>query len=113
VDKGLEAAAAPVLSPEFLGGSTEAGLDKIRTRLLDLTNRNRLLNFRHPVASSLRAVDTNLNSVFTRLLDGEKLEFMPVPEPDPDFPNDITSGSETKAKPAAVEYAKRLLEDVV
>jgi hypothetical protein len=63
------------LSPEFLEGSTGAGLEKIRTRLLDLTNRNRLLNFRHTLTSSLRVVDADLNDVFLRLLEGEKLSF--------------------------------------
>ncbi len=62
--------------------STEAGLEKIRTRLLDLTNRNRLLNFRHSKNSSLRVVDVNPNVVFRRLMDLEKLQFVPVPEPD-------------------------------
>lgn len=52
-----QAVSHPSLSPGFLEGNTEVGLQKIRTRLLDLTNRNRLLNFRHSVASSLRIVD--------------------------------------------------------
>lgn len=51
---------APSISPDFLTGSTETGLDRIRTRLLDLTNRNKLLNFRHSNASSLRVVDASL-----------------------------------------------------
>lgn len=63
-------------------GSTETGLERIRTRLLDLTNRNKLLNFRHSAASTLRVVEVNLNSVFRRVMDGEKLRFIPVPEPD-------------------------------
>ena len=53
--------------------STEEGLERIRTRLLDLTNRNRLLNFRHTSASSLRVVNADLNEAFRRLLDGAKL----------------------------------------
>ena len=53
---------AATLSAEFLAGGTAAGLEKIRARLLDLTNRNRLLNFRHTRASSLvrLATDTHL-----------------------------------------------------
>lgn len=76
------AVAAVHLSPEFLAGSTEAGLEKIRTRLLDLTNRNRLLNFRHTRASSLRVVGALPNIVSRRLIEGERLTFLPVPEPD-------------------------------
>ena len=33
------------ISADFLTGSTEVGLDRIRTLLLDLANRNKLLNF--------------------------------------------------------------------
>src|ERR1051326_5808948 len=67
------------ISADFLTGSTEIGLDRIRTRLLDLTNRNKLLNFRHSNASSLRVVDVPIDSVFRRLRDNEKLSFPPVP----------------------------------
>src|ERR1700676_1672976 len=75
-------ASAPSISADFLTGSTEIGLDRIRTRLLDLTDRNKLLNFRHSNASSLRVVDVQIDSVFRRLVDTEKLAFLPVPEPE-------------------------------
>ena len=89
---------APVISADFLTGSTEVGLDRIRTRLLDLTNRNRLLNFRFPRASSLRVVGASIDNVFQRLLENEKLAFSPVPEPD----------TEAVESPAATEYGERL-----
>src|SRR5215471_5940433 len=89
---------APSVSADFLTGSTEIGLERIRTRLLDLTNRNKLLNFRHSNASSLRVVDVSLDSVFARLCDNEKLSFSPVPEPD-------IRGAE---KPPAKEHAEEL-----
>jgi Protein of unknown function (DUF4011) len=73
---------APNISSDFLTGSTEIGLDRIRTRLLDLTNRNKLLNFRHSNASSLRVVDVRIDSVSARLRDNDKLSFLPVPDPD-------------------------------
>ena len=59
---------APPLSAEFMSGGTAAGLEKIRARLLDLTNRNRLLNFRHSSASSIRIVDAvwNAEHIVTR-----------------------------------------------
>ena len=91
--------AAVQLSPEFLAGSTEAGLEKIRTRLLDLTARNRLLNFRHTTASSLRVVEADIDSVFRGLLDGEKFTFDPVPEP-PEYP--------AGQKPTPLDYAKEI-----
>src|ERR1700681_4679878 len=77
--KDTTAQPAPNISADFLTGNTEIGLDRIRTRLLDLTNRNKLLNFRHSNASSLRVVDVPIDSVFRRLRDNEKLSFLPVP----------------------------------
>ncbi len=72
---------ASTISADFLTGSTEIGLDRIRTRLLDLTNRNKLLNFRHSNASSIRVVNAPIDAVFAHLRDGGKLAFLPVPEP--------------------------------
>jgi len=104
--------AAVPLSPEFLGGGTEAGLEKIRTRLLDLTNRNRLLNFRHTTASSLRVVSADLNETFRRLLDGGKLVFLPVPEPDIGVAEMVPEGRDTsevsQRKMSAADYAESL-----
>src|ERR1700735_3916468 len=86
---------APSISADFLTGSTKIGLDRIRTRLLDLTNRNKVLNYRHPVASCLRVIDASLDEAFLRLRDNEKVGFAPVPEPDGDPDN----------RPGAKEYA--------
>jgi hypothetical protein len=72
---------APDISADFLTGSTEIGLDRIRTRLLDLTNRNKLLNFKHSNVSSLRVVAAAIDPAYGRLRDGEKLSFLAVPEP--------------------------------
>ena len=94
-----EAAPVPPISPDFLTGSIDIGLERIRTRLLDLTNRNKLLNFRHSVASALRFVDVHLNTVFRHLMEGEKLAFRPVPEPDDE---------ESSEKPAAAETADKM-----
>src|ERR1019366_2835765 len=98
---------------EFLAGGTEAGLEKIRTRLLDLTNRNRLLNFRHTTASSLRVVNADLNVTFCRLRDGGKLVFLPVPEPDIGIADLVPEGTDTREaasqpKVSATDYARSL-----
>jgi very-short-patch-repair endonuclease len=96
------------------GESTEEGLERIRTRLLDLTNRNRLLNFRHTSASSLRVVNADLNETFHRLLDGAKLMFLPVPDPDPDIavtglaPEGADLREAPQPKISAADYAKAL-----
>src|SRR5260370_28790881 len=101
--------AAPV-SAEFLSGGTEAGLEKIRTRLLDLTNRNKLLNFRHSTASTLRVVNVRPDAVFRKLLDGHKLSFLPVTEPDVEIVEFLENETaQTKiVKPSPIDYAKEI-----
>ena len=42
---------------QALDSEIAAGLSRVRNRLLDLTARNRLLNFRHPRRSSVRIVN--------------------------------------------------------
>ncbi|MBZ5706771.1 MAG: DUF4011 domain-containing protein [Acidobacteriia bacterium] len=77
-----DALEAPKISEEFSLGNVHTGLEKIRTRLLDLTARNKLLNFRHPKTSCLRFVDTTLDAVFQHLIEGNTLTVEAVPEPD-------------------------------
>ncbi|MGA3168779.1 MAG: DUF4011 domain-containing protein [Terriglobia bacterium] len=95
------------LGPEFLAGNTEQGLERLRRRLLDLTNRNRLLNYRHRPASSIRIVQAHIDRVFEGLTDGVKLAFEPVPEPSEE---DFIRSSETGQlrRPDPVQYAKWL-----
>ena len=64
-----------------LGGNTEEGLEQLRTRLLDLTLRNRLLSFRHTKRSSLRIVDEVPDQISKGLVDGRTFSFIPVLEP--------------------------------
>ena len=101
---------ASTLSPEFLSGGTEAGLEKIRTRLLDLTNRNKLLNFRHSTASTMRVVNVDPDAVFRKLIDGQKLSFLPVPEPVSELVEFIKDDTrKTKlVKPVPTDHAKEV-----
>src|SRR5262249_2716069 len=82
-------------------------LERIRLRLLDLTNRNRLLNFRHPKTSSLRVVDELPDQLFERLRDGGELVFRPVPRPPQQDPR-IEEDQPTAHSPTAKEYAESL-----
>ena len=66
-------------------GDAPAVLAHLRTRLLDLTLSNRLLQFRHG-ARTVRVIDELPDQLFARLMKGEDLEFLPVPEPPPDHP---------------------------
>lgn len=55
-------------------------LEDLRNRMLDLTLRNVLLNYKHPV-KSLQIVNSNLDVIATSLLNQKKLEITPVPQP--------------------------------
>lgn len=56
-------------------------LESIRKRLLDLTARNSLLNYRHPKAGCVRIIDELPDQIFDVLQNNQKLTFIPVPEP--------------------------------
>jgi hypothetical protein len=103
---------APKISEEFSSGNVQTGLEKIRTRLLDLTARNKLLNFRHPKTSCLRFVDTALDAVFQHLIQGNALAVEPVPEPDGDARGSTDSFELTESgeedKIPAKDYAAEL-----
>jgi very-short-patch-repair endonuclease len=63
-------------------------LDRIRKKLLDLSRRNRLLNYRAG-SRSLPIVDELPDEVFRMLVTGEKtMYFAPLPEPDEDEETD-------------------------
>jgi very-short-patch-repair endonuclease len=94
-----EAATVPPTITKFPTGDTEQGLKEIRTRLLDLTNRNKLLNFRFPTASCLRFVDLDMDGAFNRLMDEAKLFVSAVPE---------APSHRRSDKPTAAAYAKEL-----
>ncbi len=72
---------SPQISNDFFHGDIDAGLERIRLRLLDLSNRNRLLNYRYSKKSSLRVVDEIPDQLFNQLYDGKDLTFKPVPRP--------------------------------
>src|SRR5574344_2007415 len=71
----------------FSGGiSVSEAIERLRARLLDLSGRNRLINYRHPKGRSIQIVDEpNINLVFDRpYADGKGVPFKYVPEPSPD-----------------------------
>src|SRR5580698_10493084 len=73
-------------SNEFVASdlSIERALDQLRLRLLDLTRRNRLLNFRHSPGRSLQFVHCDPDTVFARLLgpNGNRVTIQGTPEPE-------------------------------
>ncbi|ORJ60305.1 DUF4011 domain-containing anti-phage protein Hhe [Geothermobacter hydrogeniphilus] len=56
-------------------------LESVRKKLIDLSNRNSLLNYRHPKASCLRIIDELPNQIVELLRSGKEFSFIPVPEP--------------------------------
>ncbi len=95
---------AGVLVGELFSGGITVGeaIERLRTRLLDLSARNRLLNFRHPKGRCVQIADEpNFNLVFDRLyVDGKGVSFKYVPEP-------LLDTYEGK-RPEAKLYAKSL-----
>lgn len=61
-------------------------LERFRHRLLDLTNRNPLLNFRKSKVRTLQVVDELPDKIFERLI-GQNKKFRFLPMPDADFDN--------------------------
>jgi transcription elongation GreA/GreB family factor len=78
---------ANALVGELFSGevSIAEAIERLRTRLLDLSARNRLLNYRHPKGRSVQVCDDpGVDLVFGRLfLDGKSVPLKYVPEPDP------------------------------
>ena len=95
-------------------GNPTDGLGRLRRRLLDLTSRNRLLNFRFPKRSCLRVVDEFPQQLFDALLDNRTLTFRPVQEPTEQKLEDywkIESNSNVNTppqKPTAETWARHL-----
>src|SRR5690349_12823609 len=96
--------AGPVTPELFTGGFplTEA-LRQLRLRLLDLTARNRLLNFKPSKGKSLQFVETLPNAAYQRLLDSKSCTFLPIPDP---TPGDYDIQDNRRIKPDVRDRAK-------
>tara|TARA_R110001583_G_scaffold191912_1_gene357802 strand:+ start:20771 stop:26248 length:5478 start_codon:yes stop_codon:yes gene_type:complete len=62
-------------------GSAHQALENLRMRLLDLTSRNRLINFKHSKSASLRVIDELPNQLVETLLAEQEMRFVAIPEP--------------------------------
>ena len=78
-------------------GKRQVSLERIRSRLLDLTNRNGLLNFRHTPRSSLSVVGVLPDTLFDTLIEGDSVAFKSVPEPNAAGP-----------RPKVVDHARQI-----
>lgn len=84
--------------------SIEAQLEEMRRRLLDLTGRNRLLNFRHSPGRAIPFVEANLDGAFDRLANGQPLEVTALPEPGP---RDMVEQAGRMVRPEPAEWAAK------
>jgi hypothetical protein len=87
--------------------SMRAALKELRMRLLDLTGRNRLINFKHIAGKSLQFVHTNMDATLARLTADTtaKVAITPVSEPDR---RDWETVNGRLVKPGAKEQAVRI-----
>jgi hypothetical protein len=92
-------------------------LENLRTRLLDLTARNRLINFRHAKNSSLRIIDELPNQLVKALLADTEIRFKAIPEPTEEeliqasyisFDKETQQLVRLRNNPTAEEWAKHL-----
>lgn len=87
IDNIYETESAAIIVNDLFSGQLplEQALQRLRTRLLDLSSRNRLINYRHPKGRSIQFIDEpNLNLVYTRLIDSKSLFIKYVPDPPTD-----------------------------
>ena len=94
-------------------------LENLRGRLLDLTARNPLINFKHTKGGSLRIIDKLPDKLFETLLDDTKVRFRPIPKPTLEelvargyITIDEDTGQEIRPKegPTAKEWARLRFE---
>ncbi len=92
-------------------------LNNLRKRLLDLTGRNRLLNYTHP-KGCIRVIDELPDQLKARLMDDEQdMSFLPVPEPTLDeliaagyleLDQDTRKVNRLRSDPTAREWAQHV-----
>jgi very-short-patch-repair endonuclease len=96
----------PIDLTRLFGGrlTIDEALKQLRLRLLDLTARNRLLNFRHSATKTIQVVDAVPTAVYDRLVESKTLRFVPVPDPK------LTEYVEEprRHKPDVRDYARKL-----
>jgi hypothetical protein len=69
------------MNEEDGNGTVVRALENLRRRLLDLTARNRLINFRHTKGTSLRIIDELPDQLVATLLAETEMRFLPIAEP--------------------------------
>jgi len=85
----------------------KAALNELRMRLLDLTGRNRLINFKHTAGKSLQFVHTSIDGTFRRLMadQSNRVTVSALPEPDR---GDWVSRGGRLARPEPKDFAPKV-----
>ncbi|MDD2610249.1 MAG: DUF4011 domain-containing protein [Giesbergeria sp.] len=84
----------------------EAVLKELRLRLLDMTGRNRLVNFKHSPGKSLQFVHSTIDGTFKRLTEqNNRVAITPLPEPDR---NEWVQKNGRLARPDSKDWATSL-----
>lgn len=85
----------------------EHALGELRLKLLDLTGRNRLINFKHTAGRSIQFVNVNLEAVYGRLTGntGSACQITYLPDP-PRADWVIVNGRTTRSDPK--QYAQQI-----
>ncbi|RMG30989.1 MAG: DUF4011 domain-containing protein [Gammaproteobacteria bacterium] len=89
----------------------QASLDQVRRRLLNLEpHRNRMLHvsLEDRTRRQVHVVDERIDPLYEHLYEGHLLEFMPVPEPDPEALAAWQEREEVNRRPTAREWGKWL-----
>jgi len=106
-----------VTSQDSNQSSAIKALENLRMRLLDLTVRNRLINFRHTKSGSLRIIDELPNQLVETLLADTEMRFLAIPEPTEEelieagyleFDEESQQIVRLRKDPTAEEWAKHL-----
>ena len=97
-------------------GRIEQRIERLRQKLLDLSTKNRMLNFQHPKASCLRVVDELPHQLFDVLREGTTLTFEPLADPtlgeleayNAPRPDQVRRATETRStvRPDAATWAR-------
>jgi len=85
----------------------KAALNELRLRLLDLTGRNRLINFKHTAGKSLQFVDTSIDGAFRRLISDQSSRIAITPLPEPDRSEWVSRGDRL-SRPEALDFARKV-----
>jgi hypothetical protein len=98
-------ASAPHADNPAIAEMVREGMRKARDKLIDLSMRNGMLNFRHSETSArhVRIIDENLEFLVQTLASGESLDIIPLP-PVEQIPRD----EDTDAFRAALKAAKEI-----